>query len=392
MKYNALMAFLLFFVVFFRLSMIIPFLYLAFIPAFFGIMYLVRNFMITMGNGLVSIDRKNLLLLSIFIIIFLFCLVFDLFQKSHSFQSYFTVRLFMLFLFSFVPAYYLVNRFIKGDLKLMERILVYSLWVQIVIFFGMYISPELKRLLYTFFGMSDSVNLWEQNAKVRGFGLSGEINFMTPFLMIYMSFFMMKRRYALITLICLTQIVNSNMAVIAAIIGIGCSRLNINIKIATVLILGVLVYSLGAVFFPRFYDEFVSGDGTRTLDILLQQHVFVVGNLDFFNIIFGLQQNISSSIPDIKQSSDMGWVILFNYGGLTFITLFLFLIFTISIATFGMTYQAIIWMLIGIIFNTKGLVLGSNGYFFLSFIYMFLNRVTLSGQSSITNKLGQVSK
>ncbi|HGY7169977.1 TPA: O15 family O-antigen polymerase, partial [Escherichia coli] len=161
-------------------------------------------------------------------------------------------------------------------LKLMERILVYSLWVQIVIFFGMYISPELKRLLYTFFGMSDSVNLWEQNAKVRGFGLSGEINFMTPFLMIYMSFFMMKRRYALITLICLTQIVNSNMAVIAAIIGIGCSRLNINIKIATVLILGVLVYSLGAVFFPRFYDEFVSGDGTRTLDILLQQHVFVV--------------------------------------------------------------------------------------------------------------------
>lgn len=331
MKYNALMAFLLFFVVFFRLSLIIPFLYLAFIPAFFGIMYLVRNFMITMGNGLVSIDRKNLLLLSIFIIIFLFCLVFDLFQKSHSFQSYFTVRLFMLFLFSFVPAYYLVNRFIKGDLKLMERILVYSLWVQIVIFFGMYISPELKRLLYTFFGMSDSVNLWEQNAKVRGFGLSGEINFMTPFLMIYMSFFMMKRRYALITLICLTQIVNSNMAVIAAIIGIGCSRLNINIKIATVLILGVLVYSLGAVFFPRFYDEFVSGDGTRTLDILLQQHVFVVGNLDFFNIIFGLQQNISSSIPDIKQSSDMGWVILFNYGGLTFITLFLFLIFTIII-------------------------------------------------------------
>lgn len=63
---------------------------------------------------------------------------------------------------------------------------------------------------------------------------------------------MMKRRYALITLICLTQIVNSNMAVIAAIIGIGCSRLNINIKIATVLVLGVLVYSLGAVFFLDF--------------------------------------------------------------------------------------------------------------------------------------------
>ncbi|EHW94676.1 putative membrane protein [Escherichia coli DEC10F] len=62
---------------------------MAFIPAFFGIMYLVRNFMITMGNGLVSIDRKNLLLLSIFIIIFLFSLVFDLFTKKPFFSKLF---------------------------------------------------------------------------------------------------------------------------------------------------------------------------------------------------------------------------------------------------------------------------------------------------------------
>lgn len=387
MKYNALMAFLLFFIVFFRLSLIVPYLYLAFIPAIFGIGYLGRNTLVCMNNrGGVPLDRKYSTLLFIFVIVFIFCLVFDFYQKKYSFQSFFTVRMLMLFLLSFIPAYYLVNRFLKGNLKLMERILVCSLWIQIIIFFAMFISPEVKRLLYTFFGMSDSVNLWEQNARVRGFGLSGEINFMTPFLMIYMSFFMIKRRYALIALICLTQIVNSNMAVLAAIIGIGCSKLNISIKIATVLILGILVYSLGAVFFPRFYDEFVSGDGMRTLDILLQQHVFIVGNLDWFSILFGFQQNISSSIPDIKQSSDMGWVILFNYGGLTFIVLFLMLIAAISIAAFGVTYQAIIWMLIGVIFNTKGLVLGSNGYFFLSFIYMFLNRMTPNLHSSTINK------
>ncbi len=385
MKYNSLMAFLLFFIVFFRLSLMMPYLYLAFIPAFFGIIYLGRNTLFAIGSVGLPIDRKFLMLSITFAIIFLFCLIFDLFQENHSFQSFFTVRILMLFLFSFVPAYYLVNGFLKGNLKLMEQILLYSFWLQIIIFFVMFISPELKRLLYTFFGMSDSVNLWEQNAKIRGFGLSGEINFMTPFLMIYMSFFMIKRRYALIAIICLTQVVNSNMAVLAAIIGIGCSRLNVSIKIATVLILGILVYSLGAVFFPRFYDEFVSGDGLRTLDILLQQHVFVVGNLDLFSILFGFQQNISSSIPDIKQSSDMGWVILFNYGGLTFIVLFLFLIFAISIAAFGMTYQAILWMLIGIVFNTKGLVLGSNGYFFISFIYMFLNRVTPNVRSSMIN-------
>lgn len=380
------MAFLLFFVVFFRLTLLVPYLYLAFIPACFGLMYLGRHVLSDIRLCILKVERKYSLLLFLFIIIFLLSSVFDFYQNSHSFQRLFTVRILMLFLLSFIPAYYLANRFLKGNLKLMERILVCSLWIQIIIFFAMFISPEVKRLLYTFFGMSDSVNLWEQNARVRGFGLSGEINFMTPFLMIYMSFFMMKRRYALIALICLTQIINSNMAVLAAIIGIGCSKLNISIKIATVLILGILVYSLGAVFFPRFYDEFVSGDGMRTLNILLQQHVFVVGNLDLFSILFGFQQNVSSSIPDIKQSSDMGWVILFNYGGLTFIVLFLMLIAAISIAAFGVTYQALIWMLIGVIFNTKGLVLGSNGYFFLSFIYMFLNKMTPNLHSSTINK------
>jgi hypothetical protein len=284
----------------------------------------------------------------------------------------------MLFVLSYIPAYYLVNKYLSRNEQLLEKIIVASLIIQIIIFFVMFFSPEIKTTLYTLFGMADSVNLWEQNAAVRGFGLSGEINFMTPFLMVYMAFFLIKRRYFLIAAICLTQIVNSNMAVLAAVIGVCCARFNISIKVATALIIFILVYSLGTVFFPRFYDEFVSGDGTRTLDILWEKHVFTVGAIDWFSTIFGFQQNISSSIPDLSVSSDMGWVILFNYGGLLFIVLYLLLISSLSIAAFGVTYVAAIWLMVGIIFNTKGLVLGSNGYFFISFIYILLNRRRIS--------------
>ncbi len=378
MKFNSFMAFLLFFVVFFRLSLFFPNLYLGFIPAVFGLIYFFRRLVTCLYNGELVMRRREAFLFSIFTIIFVYCVVFDLFQTNKSFQALFTVRMIMLFVLSYIPAYYLVNKYLSRNEQLLEKIIVASLIIQIIIFFVMFFSPEIKTTLYTLFGMADSVNLWEQNAAVRGFGLSGEINFMTPFLMVYMAFFLIKRRYFLIAAICLTQIVNSNMAVLAAVIGVCCARFNISIKVATALIIFILVYSLGTVFFPRFYDEFVSGDGTRTLDILWEKHVFTVGAIDWFSTIFGFQQNISSSIPDLSVSSDMGWVILFNYGGLLFIVLYLLLISSLSIAAFGVTYVAAIWLMVGIIFNTKGLVLGSNGYFFISFIYILLNRRRIS--------------
>lgn len=377
MRLNSFMAFLLFFVIFFRLSLFYPNLYLGFIPALIGLVYFFRKFLTSIHNRTLFIRRRDAFLFSVLSIIFIFCIFFDIFQTNKSFQSLFTVRMIMLFMLSFIPAYYLVNKFLLTNEKLLEKIIVASLILQVVIFFIMFFSPEVKRDLYSLFGMADSVNLWEQNAAVRGFGLSGEINFMTPFLMVYLAFFLIKRRYFLIAAICLTQIVNSNMAVLAAVIGVCCARFNISIKVATVLIMCILIYSLGTVFFPRFYDEFVSGDGTRTLDILWEKHVFTVAPLNWFTMIFGFQENISSSIPDLKTSSDMGWVILFNYGGILFIILYMILISALSIAAFGISYQAAIWFIVGVIFNTKGLVLGSNGYFFISFIYILLNNRNL---------------
>lgn len=79
----------------------------------------------------------------------------------------------------------------------------------------MYFSDGTKHTLYSIFGMGDSVNLLDQNDRVRGFGLSTEINYMSPFLMIFFMFFILQNKYFLLLLTCLTQMINSNMAVLA---------------------------------------------------------------------------------------------------------------------------------------------------------------------------------
>lgn len=368
MSFSMLTSFLTFFVVFYRLSLFYPYLYLALLPATFGIFLFFKNLS----------DRRNIVIhqlqmftFTMLVMLFLFCLSYDFFQYSMTVQSSFFIRMVMLVVLSILPAYFLVSN-IDGNEKKLKKIIAISIWIQIILFVVMYFNDSAKHALYTLFGMGDSVNLLDQNERVRGFGLSTEINYMSPFLMIFLCFFILQNKYLLLLLTCLTQIVNSNMAVLAIVTALVFSRIKLSTKIIATIVLSVVVFSVGAILFPRFYDEFISSGGTRTLEILIEQHVFTLGTVDWFTGLFGFQQNISSSIPDLPVSSDMGWVIMFNYGGGVFILQFILLLAALSLAAFGRTKLAFVWFLVGLLFNTKGLALGPNGYMFITFIYIFM--------------------
>ncbi|EMZ3865919.1 hypothetical protein ABDJ90_002828 [Salmonella enterica] len=370
MLVSMISSFFIFFVVFFRLSLIYPYFYLAFIPAAFGLLMFIKN----LNNKSCMIRNQSQLFVFIMLVILtVFCCAYDLFQESISVQSSFFIRTLMLVVLSILPAYLLVCN-LKGDESRLKKIIILSIWIQIVLFLLMYFSDGTKHTLYSIFGMGESVNLLDQNDRVRGFGLSTEINYMSPFLMIFLCFFILQNKYFLLLLTCLTQIVNSNMAVLAIVTALVFSRIKLSTKIIAMIFLPIIVFSVGAIVFPRFYDEFINNGGTRTLEILIQQHVFTIGTVDWFTSFFGFQQNISSSIPDLPVSSDMGWVIMFNYGGGLFILQFVLLLFALSVAAFGRTKLALVWFLVGILFNTKGLALGPNGYMFITFIYIFIRR------------------
>ncbi|MBU5385642.1 hypothetical protein [Citrobacter cronae] len=382
---GSILCLLTFFVVFFRLSFLNSYIYLAFIPAALGILVGV-NFLFKRGIPL----RKNAISYSwiLYILIFLFSLTFDFFQKNIDIQSSFTVRIIMIFVLSFLPALYLSNKAVTENINI-EKIIAIAFWIQILLFIVMYINLNIKIHLYNLFGMGESVNLWEQNIAARGFGLSGEINFMTPFLMVFYCFFLLPRSISLMIAACVTQIVNSNTAVLAIIIALLCSRIKKRIKIMALLVISVMVYTLGAIMFPRFYDEFIIGGGTRTIDSLIDNHMILLAPLDAFSAFFGFQQNISSTISDLPISSDMGWVIIFNYGGGVFIVLFTLYLLLLSLAAFGKTKLAIIWFAVGVIFNFKGLVFGPNGYMFTSYLFLLLRTFRLNTATSNSVKIIQ---
>lgn len=362
---------------FFRLSLFHPYIYIALVPASCGlftfIMKKTRNQQpIFMGGG------KKIVFM-ILIVMFLCCLLFDLFQDALTINSLFSVRMMMLVILSLFPAYFLVDR-LRGDESNLKKIITLSIWMQIVLFFIMYFSSEAKYTIYTTFGMGDSVNLTEQNIVTRGFGLSSEINFMTPFLMVFITFFILKNKYLLLFMVSVTQIVNSNMTAIAILLAAFFSKINIPAKLLFSILLVVVLFVFGPIYSPRFYDEFVISGGMRTVDALIKNHFFAVDDINWFTLLFGFQQNISSSIPDLDIYSDVGWVIMFNYGGGVFITLFILLLLSLSISAFGKTKLAAIWFLVGLVFNTKGLLLGVNGYMFITFIYIFLRNYKSSNE------------
>lgn len=357
-----------FFITFYRISFLSSSVYLLFFPAILGFICFFSKY------KKIEISRKYFPLFLIFSFLSFYCGLLDFFQPKISIDSSFLFRMFTIIFFSFFPAYYLVKVILKGDNYKLERIIKYSFLIQTFIFILMFLIPSLKIPIYSVFGMADSVNLYDGNLESRGFGLSSEINFMSPFLMIYITFLIFKDNIFLKSLIFITQIINSNMALISGILGIlvggGKKYLKLFMLFLFLLIYYFFGISLIKNFMPRVYEEYILGGGSRTADILLSDHVFLLDKLDIFSFLFGFQMNISSSVTQQGRYSDMGWIIMMNYGGFVLIFLFLILIFCLSKLIFSNKLYAIVWFLIGILFNTKGMIIGMNGYFFLSFVLL----------------------
>ena len=168
------------------------------------------------------------------------------------------------------------------------------------------------------------------------------------------------------------------MALLAAVVGFLITKTNLSLKIFFVGLMVVFYYFIGEKIIkekmPRVYDEYIVGGGTRTVDGLLSNHIFSLGELNPITILFGFQKNISSSVDDSNIYSDMGWVIMFNYGGVFLIFLVLMVIFLLSMRIFSNKFYALIWFFVGMILNTKGMIIGMNGYFFLSFLLLLSQR------------------
>lgn len=370
-----ILAVFLFFVTLFRVSLISPNFYLALLPAFGGIILLCIK--VISGSLKLNFSFKATFLMFLVFFSTAYCFILDLSQDYFSVNASFSARIITIIIFSILPAYFISEKYINTRKISLKKLIYVSFVIQTVFFFITYASPDLKKVIYVIFGLGDSVILTDDFIRLRGFGLSGEINFMTPFLMVFLSLLMFNKNWLFKVVILLTQIINSNLAVFGFALGLISRKTKAYTKIFSVVSVflifqAMLSYNIFRDYFPRFYNEFLEdSDGGLTTASLLNDHVFTVRKIDPLTFLFGFQENVSSTINSNQHFSDIGWVIMFNYGGMILILLFISIIIVLSFMSFQSKKLALIWLTVGLILNTKGMIVGLNGYFFITFTFIF---------------------
>ena len=291
-------------------------------------------------------------------------------QVSNLSNSFF-IRIIAFFFLSVFPAYFIFVIYIKNSRKKLINVVFWSFSAQFVFWVFTYLIPDVKIYIYGLMGLKDSVNLYDYNMAARGFGISREINYTTPYMMALVSILIVKKNHlSFVTLP--TQLINSNMVLIAFSIGLFLAKIKLRYKIITLLFVMLLVFYLGEAVFSRLYAELASG-GTRTIDILLDKHFFAL-NSGVFEHLFGTGQYVFQG--GAERNSDVGWTIMYNYGGVFFVVAFMLYLITSSLLIFGRGFVALAWLFSGIALNTKGLLFGPNAYFFMTVLLSFMSHKT----------------
>jgi hypothetical protein len=280
----------------------------------------------------------------------------------------FSVRFVAMLALSCSTAFFIQKFFIGGDIKKIRGIVFTAFIVQAVFWVVSFVDPNIKILLYKIMGQGNSVNLRSHNINARGFGLSTEINYTTPFVMVLLCFTLLKSKIMLIATT-LLQLANSNLVIFAGILGIIFSKSQkLSFKLVMISSFIFAVVWSGPILLPRFFAEFFGDSSSRTVLILLENH-FVLIYQNFTELMFGTGEYTFQEGHSV--SSDIGWVIMLNYGGVFFVIMYLILVSLAILLSFTSNSTRVLWFISALILNTKGLLLGPNAFFFSLSLFVF---------------------
>lgn len=357
----------LFFVTFYRITLAYPYAYISLIFSIAGF------FAIASKNNFSKFFKElKPGLILILVIFFLYTAIIDLFTDAifDNFSNSFLTRTISMLAISLIPAYFFSKFLIEYNEEKLIRIATTAFFIQLLFWLATFIDPSLKYTITSITGGdADSVNLREHNLVTRGFGISGEMNYTTPFMTTLVCISLLKNK-TLTVASSLTQLVNSTLTSIAIILGVFFSRINYKIRIIMLLLIIFVIIFFGESLFPRLMQEFSDGD-SRTINTLTGDHFKIINN-GVFGHIFG-EFKYTFKNPNMI-SSDIGWVNIYNYGGILLSGIYIVFISYLSFQSFGWSRKTIVWFLAGIILNTKGVLFGPNSYFFMTFIFFFMKK------------------
>ncbi|WP_375036149.1 hypothetical protein [Arhodomonas sp. KWT2] len=282
-------------------------------------------------------------------------------ESVHEFDVSFVVRTLSLIGMSVIPGVTIGVLYVQNSTERLRKIVLDAFVVQFLFWAVTFLWPEdVKVFLYHLMGQS-SVNLRPYNLEVRGFGLSNGVNYMSPVMMVIVSVMVLGYR-GVTVMTMVTQLVNSNLVAVGIFLSVFFRRINPGRVVFAIFGVSAVVLLFGQMVFRRFFAELQSG-GLRTVTALVNRHIFF-NNDGVLQHIFGSGEIVYGGAAE--RMSDIGWVIMYNYGGALFVLLFFLLIGWLCIRAFGFNRVALMWLVLGVVLNTKGMAYGPNIYFFMS--------------------------
>ncbi|MGX5913513.1 hypothetical protein ACR0ST_02090 [Aliidiomarina sp. Khilg15.8] len=354
------------FISFFKITLFYNFIYLSVPFAIHAFLYATSK---SGANFIINAVGKSVsTLMVVMLVLFVTSDVFG--YANVNVLSLFSFRILALFILSLLPALYLFRVIAKNKFPL-KHLFFIAFAMQILFWLVIFINPGLKTFFYEIQGSPNSVNLREHNLESRGFGFSSEINFTHPFVMVLIGFTLFRNQLWNLCIVG-TQLFNSNNVLVAAILGVFLVKGN---RYTKVVYLFLIAFVTAVFFYFSFYEEIprlgseINSGGTRTLDALIYNHLHFL-NLNVFEHIFGSSRYLYAGGSSIN--SDIGWVILYNYGGAFLVVIFFVFMLLLCARAFGVGLVGWIWFLAGVWLNFKGLLLGPNSYMFCLFLFAFI--------------------
>lgn len=277
-----------------------------------------------------------------------------------------SIRMATLGVMSFCSALAIVHMLLKGKVSRLKGALLVCISIQLMFFVVLYSAPELKFLVYAMFGMQDSPNLFEWNLFTRGFGVGAELNFTAPIVTAIIALLLF-RNWLFKAVVVLSQLANTTLAIFSLVF-LARHLVSFIIVIGAVSLSYLYLPAFASLvqeILPRFSTELLSGFAITATE-LLHRHLIYEGRT-IVDLFFGTGVNL---LPETgkEHSSDIGWIIMVNYGGLfSVILVMVFVLTVIAVTPFNIVTKALLFGC-ALILNTKGFVLGPNAFFFFLFL------------------------
>jgi hypothetical protein len=358
----------------FRPQVLHPLFSLALLPAAAGVLYLASSRQL--------LERTFSLLGPVFFILLAFLVLFSFavdlatgaFTVIGARTQFFTTQRLVI---SLLGAVYVVAVLCRWQMTRFRYLLLGAIGAQLAFGLVMILVPDFKRFMYiTVSGYSGSEKMFEEYFfGSRIFGWSEELFFLAPVVMVFASLIFIPRltlaRVGFLLLVVLVSLFNARLAIFGVLFGLLIGFRTRLLVPSLVLVAGLFAAAaIGGPAVELFLAEF-QGGRSRTLDILLADHVhLLLRNTDW---IFGGHHYLHAG-PNPPAFSDIGLVIILNYGGAIYSVAWLALAWSLVLRAFPSNWDRVMAYALFLAASIKGLAFSGN-----ALIALFIALALLGG-------------